>query len=126
MELCFSTFTCPNGDFKQVLHAAQRHRYRGIEFRCDAGHWHGVEVWTSEHERARIKNLMAKAELDETRRAEQYREMCQIARDDGGTIIPIFVNFVYARNKKVQHSGNLAAAWELDGGRGYHRWWFAS
>jgi peptide/nickel transport system substrate-binding protein len=69
--------------------------------------------------------LMAKAELDEQRRAEQYREMCQIARDDGGTIIPIFVNFVYARNKKVQHGPSLASSWELDGGRGYHRWWFA-
>ena len=69
--------------------------------------------------------LMAKAELDETRRAEQYREMCQIARDDGGTVIPIFVNFVYARNKKVAHGPNLAASWENDGARGAHRWWFA-
>ncbi|MEM7406905.1 MAG: ABC transporter substrate-binding protein [Pseudomonadota bacterium] len=69
--------------------------------------------------------LQAKAELDEKRRAEQYREMCQIARDDGGTIIPIFVNFVYARNKKVRHADNVGASWELDGARGYHRWWFA-
>ena len=70
--------------------------------------------------------LLAKAELNETRRAEMYREMCQLARDDGGTIIPIFVNFVYARNKRVQHGPGLASSWELDGGRGYHRWWFAS
>jgi peptide/nickel transport system substrate-binding protein len=51
--------------------------------------------------------------------------MCQIASDDGGTVIPFFANFVYARTKKVAHGPNLAAAWELDGGRGYHRWWFA-
>ncbi|MFT5221292.1 MAG: peptide/nickel transport system substrate-binding protein [Planctomycetota bacterium] len=69
--------------------------------------------------------LMAKAELNETRRAEQYREMCQLASDDGSTVIPFFANFVYARNKKVQHGPSLAASWELDGGRGYHRWWFA-
>ncbi|MCP4979918.1 MAG: ABC transporter substrate-binding protein [Gammaproteobacteria bacterium] len=69
--------------------------------------------------------LIAKAELDDKLRAEQYREMCQIASDDGGTVIPFFANFVYARNKKVAHGPNLAAAWELDGGRGYHRWWFA-
>lgn len=69
--------------------------------------------------------LMAKAELNNTRRAEQYREMCLIARDDGGTVIPFFANFVYARNKKVQHGPSLASSWELDGGRGYHRWWFA-
>lgn len=69
--------------------------------------------------------LMAKAELDDTKRAEQYREMCMLARDDGGTVIPFFANFVYARSKKVVNSGSLAASWELDGGRAYHRWWFA-
>ena len=69
--------------------------------------------------------LQAKAELDDTKRAAQYREMCVIASEDGGTVIPFFANFVYARSKKVQHGPNLASSWELDGGRGYHRWWFA-
>ena len=85
-------------------------------------------AWNESHwqnERFNKLLLQAKAELDEARRAEQYREMCQIASDDGGTVIPFFANFVYARNKKVQHGPNLAGAWELDGGRGYHRWWFA-
>jgi len=85
-------------------------------------------AWNESHWQNKRFNellLMAKAELDETRRAEQYREMCQIASDDGGTVIPFFANFVYARSKKVMHGDNLAASWELDGGRGYHRWWFA-
>ncbi len=85
-------------------------------------------AWNEAHwQNARFNELllMAKAELDEERRAAQYREMCQIARDDGGTIIPIFVNFVYARNKSVMHGPDLAAAWENDGGRAAHRWWFA-
>jgi peptide/nickel transport system substrate-binding protein len=85
-------------------------------------------AWNESHWQNKRFNellLIAKAELDETRRAEQYREMCQLASDDGGTVIPFFANFVYARNKKVQHGPNLAASWELDGGRGYHRWWFA-
>ncbi|MDE0113374.1 MAG: ABC transporter substrate-binding protein [Albidovulum sp.] len=69
--------------------------------------------------------LLAKAELDETRRAEMYREMCQIARDDGGTIIPLFVNFVYARRSNVRRGASLAASWETDGARSAHRWWFA-
>ena len=69
--------------------------------------------------------LMAKAELDEERRAAQYREMCQLARDDGGTIIPIFVNFVCARNKSVMHGPSVAGSWENDGARAAHRWWFA-
>jgi peptide/nickel transport system substrate-binding protein len=85
-------------------------------------------AWNESHWQNKRFNellLMAKAELDDTRRAEQYREMCVLAKDDGGTVIPFFANFVYARNKKVQHGPSLAASWELDGGRGYHRWWFA-
>ena len=68
--------------------------------------------------------LLAKKELDQERRAEMYREMCMLAKDDGGTIIPMFTNFVYARRNNVQHGPSLASSWELDGARGYHRWWF--
>ncbi len=85
-------------------------------------------AWNESHwQNARFNKLLlqAKAELNEKRRADMYREMCQLSHDDGGTIIPIFVNFVGARNKKVQHGPSIASSWELDGGRGYHRWWFA-
>ena len=85
-------------------------------------------AWNEAHwqnERFNELLLMAKAELDEQRRAEQYHEMCQIARDDGGTIIPIFVNFVCARTKNVMHGPTVAASWENDGARAAHRWWFA-
>ncbi len=70
--------------------------------------------------------LMAKAELDDTKRAEMYREMALLANDDGGTIIPFFRNFVYARRSNVQHGDQLAASWELDGARACSRWWFDS
>ncbi len=66
----------------------------------------------------------AKAELDDTKRAEMYREMAMISNQDGGTIIPYFPNFVYARRKNVRHTGQLAAAWAMDGARAPHRWWF--
>ena len=69
--------------------------------------------------------LLAKAELDQAKRTEMYREMQQLARDDGGTILPLFANFVYARNKKVRHGPNLAPNWHIDGARGTSRWWFA-
>ena len=69
--------------------------------------------------------LQAKTELDDAKRAGMYREMCQLLRDDGGSLIPMFTNFVYARNKKVQHGPNLAASWQIDGARGASRWWFA-
>ncbi|MEL6234260.1 MAG: ABC transporter substrate-binding protein [Pseudomonadota bacterium] len=85
-------------------------------------------AWNEAHwknERFNELLLLAKAELDETRRTEQYAEMCQLARDDGGTIIPMFVNFVYARRDNVMHSGSVAASWEADGARACSRWWFA-
>ena len=68
--------------------------------------------------------LQGKSELDDGKRAEIYREMAVIARDDGGTIIPFFRNFVYGRRSNVQNTGELAASWEFDGARAASRWWF--
>ena len=84
--------------------------------------------WNEAHwQNGRFNELLlkAKSELDDNLRAEMYSEMSQIARDDGGSIIPIFVNFVYARRSNVQHGPNMAASWENDGARSAHRWWFA-
>jgi peptide/nickel transport system substrate-binding protein len=68
--------------------------------------------------------LAAKAELDNDRRAEMYREMAMLAKDDGGTVIPFFPNFVYARRSNVKHGPDLAPSWQMDGARACSRWWF--
>ena len=86
-------------------------------------------AWNESHWKNPRFNVLlrqAKTELDDAKRTEMYREMCQLARDDGGTIIPMFTNFVYARRKNVKHSGQLAASWQIDGARGASRWWFES
>ncbi|MEQ9200906.1 MAG: ABC transporter substrate-binding protein, partial [Rhodospirillales bacterium] len=86
-------------------------------------------AWNESHwqnERFNVLLRQAKAELDQDKRAAMYREMQELARNDGGTIIPMFTNFVYARNKKVKHGPNLAASWQVDGARGASRWWFDS
>jgi peptide/nickel transport system substrate-binding protein len=67
----------------------------------------------------------AKAELDNGKRGEMYAEMQRILHNDGGTIIPFFRNWLYARSSKVAHSGVLSGNWPLDGARGAERWWFA-
>ncbi len=69
--------------------------------------------------------LEAKGELDENLRAEMYREMCMLMRDDGGTLIPFFNNWVYARGKGVERHEDVAASWSCDGARAASRWWFA-
>jgi len=84
--------------------------------------------WNESHwENARFNELLlkAKAELDQELRAEMYAEMQSLCRDDGGTIVPFFRNRTSARRDNVMHEDQIAAVWELDGARGYHRWWFA-
>jgi peptide/nickel transport system substrate-binding protein len=70
--------------------------------------------------------LQAKGELDDSLRAEMYREMCVLMRDDGGTLIPFFNNWVYARGPGVERNENVAASWSCDGARAASRWWFSS
>ena len=88
----------------------------------------GADWNESRWENARFNELLnkAKAELDEAKRQEMYTEMHMLCRDDGGTIVPFFINRTGARRDNVQHSGSIASNWELDGARGYERWWFTS
>jgi len=69
--------------------------------------------------------LQAKAELDDAKRQEMYTEMHTLCRDDGGSIVPFFRNRVMGRRDNVMHAESIASNWELDGARGYERWWFA-
>ena len=77
------------------------------------------------HERFNQLLLEARAELDDARRAELYYEMQQIVRDEGGTIVPFFSNYIYAHRKSITHGPKLSGNWPLDGSRAAERWWFA-
>jgi peptide/nickel transport system substrate-binding protein len=66
----------------------------------------------------------AKAELDTAKRADMYREMQMIVRDEGGAIVPLFANNVYARSTKLAH-GDLESTSTFDGARIAERWWVA-
>ncbi len=86
-------------------------------------------AWNESHWQNEAFNkllLQAKSELDDGLRAEMYRDMAILARDDGGTVIPYFPNFVYGRRKNVRTTGEYAASWQLDGYRAASRWWFES
>ncbi|WP_343563782.1 ABC transporter substrate-binding protein [Kiloniella sp. b19] len=69
--------------------------------------------------------IMARSELDEDKRRSMYFEMQSLVRDDGGTIVPMYANYVDARSSKLAHSGHLGSNWELDGWKILDRWWFA-
>ncbi len=55
MKLGFMTFACPQWSLDRVLRGAKEHGYQGVEVRCDAKQAHGVEVWSTRGDRARIR-----------------------------------------------------------------------
>lgn len=65
----------------------------------------------------------ARGELDAEKRADMYREMQVLIRDDGGVVIPVFANDVFAIRDNVRH-GELASNYEVDGRMMFDRWWF--
>ncbi|MGE0009135.1 MAG: ABC transporter substrate-binding protein [Parvibaculaceae bacterium] len=67
----------------------------------------------------------ARAELDEAKRKAMYGEMQKILRDEGGAIIPMYANYVFARSNKVARGEAISKSWELDGWKCIERWWFA-
>lgn len=75
-----------------------------------------------DHTRFNALLVQARAELDEGLRAEMYREMQIILRDEGGNIVPMFANEVHARNDKIAH-GELSWTRGFDGRRIMDRWW---
>ena len=66
----------------------------------------------------------ARTELDETKRAEMYHELQRILRDEGGTVIPVFADYLFATSDRFGH-GEIASNFNLDGKRLTERWWFS-
>ena len=67
--------------------------------------------------------IEARAELDEDKRREMYRELQRILRDEGGVIVPMFANAVIARTDGVNHGEHVSAVRAFDGRRIIERWW---
>lgn len=85
-------------------------------------------AWNETHwanERFMTLLLAARAELDDAKRRQMYYEMQEIVRDDGGSVIPMYANFVFARSNKVQHADKMSSNWSMDGLKALERWWFA-
>jgi len=66
----------------------------------------------------------ARAELDEAKRRDMYVEMQRIMRDEGGSIIPLFLTNLDGASAKIRH-GPIAGNFDFDGWRAHERWWFA-
>lgn len=92
----------------------------------DSTEWNDT-AWKTGAAAKRFNELVvaARAELDETKRAAMYRETQVILNDDGGALVPMFANHIMGTSKKIGHSDDIAANWEMDGNRASERWWFA-
>ena len=67
--------------------------------------------------------LEARAELDTNQRRALYSEMQHIVRDEGGIVIPVFVNWINAMSDKIGTPERIAGNWTLDGDKNTERWW---
>lgn len=78
-------------------------------------------------ENARFQELLlaARAELDTEKRRAMYFEMQELCSDDGGTVVPMYANYVDAHSKKLAHGENIGNLWQMDGSRIAERWWFS-
>ena len=78
-------------------------------------------------ENARFQELLlaARAELDSNKRREQYREMQMLMSTEGGTVIPMYANYVDAHSSKLTNSGTTGNVFQMDSSRFMERWWFA-
>ena len=89
----------------------------------------GMKVgWNETHlDNERLNKLVlgARSEFDENKRKEMYSDCQKIIRDEGGSLIFAFADFVDAVSVKVANDGKLSGEWDLDGGRAAERWWFA-
>jgi len=78
-----------------------------------------------ENERFNELLVTARAELDEAKRRDMYFEMQMIVNQDGGAIIPMFANYVFALRPGIETGGDYSSHWDMDGERWMERWSFA-
>ncbi|MCC1491168.1 ABC transporter substrate-binding protein [Cognatishimia sp. F0-27] len=80
-----------------------------------------------EKDSARFQELLlsARAELDTNVRRDQYTEMQMIMSKEGGTVVPMYANYVDAHSTKLTNSGTIGNVFQMDSSRLIERWWFA-
>ncbi|MDF1871151.1 ABC transporter substrate-binding protein [Vannielia sp.] len=78
-------------------------------------------------ENARFNELLlsARAELDTDKRRAMYYEMQVLLNEDGGAIIPMFANYVFATGPGIVTGNDFSSHWDMDGERWMERWSFA-
>lgn len=87
---------------------------------ADGAAWNDTS-WS--HELFNKLLIDARAELDEQRRAEMYREMQMLVRDEGGALIPLFANHIAGVSDSIGYKPIAPTTYELSNYRAIERWW---
>jgi len=87
----------------------------------------GVPWNDTSWENARFQELLlsGRAELDSDKRRSIYGEMQAIMSTEGGTVVPMYANYVDAHSTKLAHGPDIGNLWQMDSSRLTERWWFA-
>lgn len=87
----------------------------------------GASFGDTDWDNARFNSILTEARgtLDEALRAEMYGELQAIVRDDAGTIVPMFMNFVNGTSDRVGMPEARNAELALDGMKALERWWIS-
>lgn len=111
-----TTFACPRWTLAEIARNAPTLGYDGVEFRCDAHHSHGVEVYAEADERQMIRKVMEKAgvgiaclatsvQLSESSRRELLMPRLQLASDVGASFVRVFAG---PRPPQMEHNQFIA------------------
>lgn len=58
IKFSFMTWVCPNWTLSEIIEAAKRYRYHGVELRTEVGHAHGIEPKTGDAAIERARKLL--------------------------------------------------------------------
>ena len=67
--------------------------------------------------------VAARTEFDEARRKDMYGEMQLLLNEDGGTVVPMFMNYVHGLSATVGAPEAVNQDMPLDGMKAMERWW---
>ena len=84
--------------------------------------------WNDTHwNHSRFQELLVqgRTELDQEKRRAIYTEMQALISAEGGTILPMFANYVDAVSTELAMGEGIGNVWAMDSARATERWWFA-
>ncbi|MCH2164204.1 MAG: ABC transporter substrate-binding protein [Marinovum sp.] len=92
----------------------------------DSTEWNDT-AWKDTDDAKKFNSIVvaARAELDEVKRADMYKDAQMLIHEDGGAVVPMFANYIEGLSTKVAHPEQTASNWSMDGEKAPERWWIA-